>query len=147
MAAGAGSFTANQSPTATSAGKPNADPTNRSLNKNRRADADLARAQLINTETDASTGNDETAAGELPLWPTMALFASLAANVFFGWIAWDTHSKYQDFVEESNESDLVRERQSRRLRDEPRPNRDEIRTPRRSRDAEEAEFLNGGLEV
>lgn len=81
----------------------------------------------------------------LPFWPTFALFASLVANLFFGWFAWDTHSRYQDFVEEMSENDMRFERQKRRLRSESR-SRDE-RRPRRTREQEEAEFLQGGLEV
>lgn len=144
MVPGPRSFTANQSPTGTrNVGKPNvASTTDRNSGRN----DDRAVTQLFESANATAEAN-ETTAGKLPVWPTMALFASLAANLFFGWIAWDTHSKYQDFVEESHESDLLRERQSRRLRDEPRPARDEIRPPRRSREAEEAEFLNGGLEV
>ena len=84
-----------------------------------------------------------TAGRKLPLWPTMALFASLAANLFFGWIAWDTHSRYQDFVQEMNESEMQRERRTRRLRDEPTTSS----VPRRTREQDEADFLRGGIEV
>ena len=81
---------------------------------------------------------------KLPLWSTMALFASLAANLFFGWIAWDTHSRYQDFVEEMSESDSRRERRSRRMRDEPATR---ASSTLRTREQDEAEFLRGGIEV
>ncbi len=95
--------------------------------------------------TDANTEDlSQGATPKLPLWPTMALFASLAANLFFGWIAWDTHSKYQTFVEEISEAESDRDRRSRRLRDEPRPS---VTARRRSREEDEADFLNGGIEV
>lgn len=92
-----------------------------------------------------SQTEDKPVTTVLPFWPTMALFASLAANLFFGWFAWDTHSRYQDFVEEMSENDMRVDRQKRRMRSEPR-SRDE-RRPRRTREQEEAEFLQGGLEV
>lgn len=97
----------------------------------------------LSTEIPPVDGNENTTtARKLPLWSTMALFASLAANLFFGWIAWDTHSRYQDFVEEANESDTRRERRTRRLRPEPATS-----SGKRTYEQEEAEFLRGGIEV
>lgn len=81
-----------------------------------------------------------TSGSKLPLWPTMGLFASLAANLFFGWVAWDTHARYRDFVDETSQSESRRERQARRLRsDSP--------ASRRSHEEEEADFLRSGVEV
>jgi hypothetical protein len=34
------------------------------------------------------------------MWLTLALLVSIAANVFFGWIAWDTHQRYQELAEQ-----------------------------------------------
>jgi|GEM_PF-6228132 len=115
--------------------------------------------QITNTEgagrdpgTVTTTGSDEGTASslstlsgtKLPFWTTMALFASLAANLFFGWIAWDTHSRYQDFVEEMSESDTRRERRSRRMREEPATR---ASSTLRTREQDEADFLRGGIEV
>ena len=71
----------------------------------------------------------------------MALIGSLIANVFFGWIAWDTHNKYLDYIEDVNESENLRKRQSRRLRSDSNPSRSN-----RLED-ERTEFLQSGLEV
>ena len=114
-----------------------------------------------NDGTNAGSSNGTSAAGgvdvtdgdssdlavspRLPFWPTVALFASLAANLFFGWIAWDTHARYQDFVAEMSESESRTERQSRRMRPEARSYAEA--RPRRTREQDEAEFLQGGLEV
>ena len=89
--------------------------------------------------------HEQSLEGKLPLIPTMALFASLAANLFFGWIAYNTHSRYREFMEEMAENETRMERQSRRLRSEP-TDREESRT-RRRREEDRAEFLQGGLEV
>jgi len=92
-------------------------------------------------ESETPTTEDEAAktSGKLPLWPSMVLFASIAANLFFCWIAWDTHSKYQDLVEDMSESDTHLERQKRRLRNEDRP-------LRRTRNVDDSEFLQAGVE-
>lgn len=74
----------------------------------------------------------------LPRWPTMALLMSLGANVYFCWIAWNAHSRYQDLVEDMAESDSRTERQKRRLRDEDRPSR-------RVRDS--VEYAHSGTEI
>jgi hypothetical protein len=103
------------------------------------ADAAQKPESLLNPALDNDDAHDAEVATKLPLWPTMGLFASLAANLFFGWIAWDTHSRYQDFVEETNQGDVPRERQTRR----PRPDK----PARRTHEKDEAELVKGGFEV
>ena len=90
------------------------------------------------------TNSEQTAMPpKLPLWPTMGLFASIAANLFFGWVAWNAHSRHREIVQELSESDLTTERRSRRASDSSRS----PTSGRRSREQDEAEFLSGGLEV
>ena len=52
------------------------------------------------------------------MWITMGLFASLAGNLFFCWVAWDTHLRYRDLVDDMSESDHRLQREKRRLRDD-----------------------------
>ena len=64
----------------------------------------------------ANTGDDLVEAAKPPRWTTMLLIASLAANLYFCYIARDAHAKYRNLVADISESDTRRERQSRRLR-------------------------------
>ena len=79
--------------------------------------------------------------GAVPFWLTLGLFVSLPANLFFGWIAMSMHARYQDLLEDMQVSDARRSRETHRRRTF------EDERPRRSREADEEAFLNGGIEV
>jgi len=84
---------------------------------------------------------DESLAGSAkpnwwPLGLAMGLFASIAGNFFFGWVAWDTNARYQDLVDDLHESESRLEKN--RLKsggDAPRASR--RRTDRAADDADE----------
>jgi hypothetical protein len=94
------------------------------------AEAD-AFAESANARSASTTRyNEENSVGDARstksrswlLWVTMGLFASLAGNVFFGWVAWDTHTRYQDLVDD------VHEAERRLKRQQLRPQREEARS-------------------
>jgi len=91
-------------------------------------------------------GQTKDASGLTPTWFKWALFFSVGANIFFGYIAMNMHLRYQDLIEDmhASESRLERQRPRRRVQE-----RDEepIGSRARRRDADEAAFLQGGIEV
>jgi hypothetical protein len=107
------------------------------------ASGDSTSADPTATESlNGAADQDELPVKSVYLLPLMmGLFASLAANLFFGWVAWDAHARYQDLVDDMTESDSRQARPSRRLRGkEPSGYRP------RERALEEAELLSGGME-
>ena len=68
--------------------------------------------------TDAAAGQNLLTRNRWVLWLTMGLFASLAGNLFFCWVAWDTHARYQDLVDDMHESENRLDKPRRPLRDE-----------------------------
>ena len=68
--------------------------------------------------TDDAAGQHPLTRNRWVLWLTMGLFASLAGNLFFGWVAWDTHARYQDLVDDMHESENRLDKQRRPPRDE-----------------------------
>jgi hypothetical protein len=56
---------------------------------------------------DAGEGTEKVANTQSVYWLPlmMGLFASVAANLFFGWVAWDAHAKYQDLVDDISETE------------------------------------------
>ncbi len=88
-------------------------------------------------EIEKSLNNQPGRSTWSPMWITMGLFFSLAANLFFAWVAWDTHSRYQDLVEDMSERDARLRRQKRRLAD----------SDEQTRETGEIEFLQRGLDA
>ncbi len=70
------------------------------------------------TETswiDKTANAEQSGKSLLTMWITMGLFASLAGNMFFAWVAWDTHAKYQNLVDDRYENDGQQRRQHMRV--------------------------------
>lgn len=128
---------------------------NASVNRSLNGEQNSVNGQSTDTTTGDRLGaavdgviEDTTAtlsatAAKVPLWLTLGLFFSVGANIFFGYIAMNLHSRYQDLVEDMHESTTRSERRTRRkssLQEDPP-------TPALSRQRDEEAFLNGGIEV
>ena len=86
--------------------------------KQRPAEVD-ARSATTSDKTsliDKTANTEQSGKSPLTMWITMGLFASLAGNMFFAWVAWDTHAKYQDLVDDRGKNDGQQRRQDRRTR-------------------------------
>lgn len=99
-----------------------------------------------------STASGKTdPSGFTPAWFKWALLFSIGANLFFGYIAMNMHTRYQDLIEDMHASESRLERQRPRHRESARrvhEHDDEPTSSRqRRRDADEAAFLQGGIEV
>ena len=105
-------------------------------------------ASVFGTDDKEDTTLRADASGFTPTWFKWALFFSVGANLFFGYIAMNMHSRYQDLIEDMHvsESQLERQRPRRRSsvdRDDEAP----VSSRQRRRDTDEAAFLHGGIEV
>lgn len=91
---------------------------------------------------DAMEGAEQVATTQSVYWLPlmMGLFASVAANLFFGWVAWDAHAKYQDLVDDISESE-ARLTPSSRARD-----RHPTSARRERRSIDEADLAGVGLD-
>ncbi len=79
-------------------------------------DASPATTGVTTSGIDKTDNAEPAGKSKLTMWITMGLFASLAGNMFFAWVAWDTHAKYQNLVDDRGENDGPPRRQDRRTR-------------------------------
>jgi len=76
-------------------------------------------ARLATRETsliDQTANAEQSGKSPLTRWITMGLFASLAGNMFFAWVAGDTRAKYQHLVDDRGDYGGRQRRQDRRTR-------------------------------